>query len=107
MVTALRTLGEKARGQLRPGPCITAGDLAQMLADGARGVDQSLPPLPVDRFPVRSRRMFAVTLGAWTARTTSERRRQEQAKRLQRTNLVMRSVRPAPVWGQFDLAGAR
>ena len=62
MVTVLRQLGEKARGRLRPGPCITAGDLAQMLADGARGVNQSLPPLPVDRLPERYRRMFAVIL---------------------------------------------
>ena len=63
MVTVLWQLGEKARGRLRPGRGITARDLAQMLADGARGVNQSLPPLPVDRLPERYRRMFAVILG--------------------------------------------
>ena len=33
-----------------------------MPADGARGVSQNLPPLPVDRLPERYRRMFAVIL---------------------------------------------
>jgi hypothetical protein len=57
MVTVLWQLGEKPRGRLRQVPCITARDLAQMLAN------QSLPPLPVDRLPERYRRMFAVILG--------------------------------------------
>ena len=48
MVTVLRQLGEKTSGRLRPEQCIAAGDLPQMLADGARGVNQSLLPLPRD-----------------------------------------------------------
>jgi hypothetical protein len=92
MVTALRQLGEKRAGECaRQGPAITATDLAQMLADGAHDMNQSLLPLPVDKLLERYRRMLRwFCVDAWWASTMSGRRRQEQAKRMQRTNLAMR-----------------
>jgi hypothetical protein len=46
--------------RLRDG--VTHADLAQLLADGARGVNQSLPPLPAADLPERYRVMFAAIL---------------------------------------------
>jgi hypothetical protein len=61
-----------------------------MLADGARNMSQSLLPLPVDKLLERYRRMLRwFCVDAWWASTMSGRRRQEQAKRVQRTNLAM------------------
>jgi AcrR family transcriptional regulator len=51
-----------ADGQLRLREGVTALELAQLLADGARGVNQSLPPLPAAGLPARYRRMFAAIL---------------------------------------------
>ena len=89
MVTALRQLGEKRAGECaRQGPAITAADLAQMLADGASDMNQSLLPLPVDKLLERYRLMLRwFCVDAWWM---SGRRRQEQAKRVRRTNLAMR-----------------
>lgn len=50
------------RGLLRLRPDITPSALAQMLADGARGVNQSLPPQPETGLPERYRRMFAAII---------------------------------------------
>lgn len=48
------------RLQLRPG--ISADDAAQLLADGARGTNQSLPPISPDQIHVRYRAMVAALL---------------------------------------------
>jgi hypothetical protein len=62
-----------------------------MLADGARDMNQSLLPLLVHKLLERYRRMLRwFCVDAWWASTMSGRRRQEQAKRMQRTNLAMR-----------------
>jgi AcrR family transcriptional regulator len=54
------------RDLLRLRPDVTPADLAQLLADGARGVNQSLPPLPAVGLPDRYRRMFAAILSGCT-----------------------------------------
>ena len=41
---------------------VTPVTLAQMLSDGARGTNQSLPPMPVDTLPARYRAMTAAIL---------------------------------------------
>lgn len=40
----------------------TPDDLAQMLCDGARGSNQTLPPIPVGELPVRYRRIISAIL---------------------------------------------
>lgn len=50
------------RGLFRLRPTTTPADLAQMLADGARGVNQTLPPIPTSELPVRYRRMCEAIL---------------------------------------------
>jgi AcrR family transcriptional regulator len=52
----------RQRGLLRLRPEVTPAELAQLLADGARGVNQTLPPQPALSLPERYRRMFAVIL---------------------------------------------
>lgn len=51
-----------AGGRLRLRPGITPAELTQLLADGARGVNQSLPAKPAAGLPGRYRVMFAVIL---------------------------------------------
>lgn len=49
-------------GLLRLRPDVSPAELAQLLADGARGVNQTLPPQPALSLPERYRRMFAAIL---------------------------------------------
>jgi AcrR family transcriptional regulator len=51
-----------AQGLVRFRPDCTANAVAQLLADGARGVNQSLPPKPTDGLPERYRAMCAAIL---------------------------------------------
>jgi AcrR family transcriptional regulator len=51
-----------AMGRLRLKHDVTSALLAQTLADGARGVNQSLPALPADGLPQRYRPMFSAIL---------------------------------------------
>lgn len=51
-----------AEGRLRLRPDITPAELTQLLADGARGVNQSLPAKPAVGLPGRYRAMYAVIL---------------------------------------------
>jgi AcrR family transcriptional regulator len=45
---------------LKPG--VSADALAQMLCDGARGSNQTLPPLPIDKLPQRYREIMGAIL---------------------------------------------
>jgi AcrR family transcriptional regulator len=56
----LAELQEKRRLALRDG--ITAEDLAQLLADGARGVNQARPPVAPEKLPERYRAMCRAIL---------------------------------------------
>ena len=49
-------------GRLRLRPDTTASQLAQMLGDGVRGINQSLPPIPSTSLPVRYRQMCQAIL---------------------------------------------
>jgi len=40
----------------------SAADLAQMLCDGARGSNQTLPPIPIDKLPDRYRKVLGAIL---------------------------------------------
>jgi hypothetical protein len=56
-------LGEMAGNRLltlKPG--VTAEALAQTLCDGARGSNQTLPPLPIDKLPQRYREIMGAIL---------------------------------------------
>lgn len=50
------------RGLIRLRPTISFADLAQVLADGARGANQSLPPVHAEDLPQRYRIMIATLL---------------------------------------------
>jgi AcrR family transcriptional regulator len=50
------------RGRLRLRPSVSFEELAQLLADGARGVNQSLPRRPAADLPQRYRRMCEALL---------------------------------------------
>lgn len=53
------------RGLLRLKPGVTPAMLAQSLCDGARGTNQSLPPIPIDQLAARYRRIVeAILFGA-------------------------------------------
>jgi AcrR family transcriptional regulator len=52
----------EARGLLRLKPSVTPEQAAQWLADGARGVNQSLPQRPASTLPERYRAMCAALL---------------------------------------------
>jgi len=56
----LAELAERGLLRLRPGRGFD--EVAQFLADGARGVNQSLPPKPASSLPKRYREMCAVIL---------------------------------------------
>lgn len=60
LATFLRKLAERDLLHLRAS--YTPGDVAQLLADGARGVNQTLPPSPADTLPQRYMRMCAAVL---------------------------------------------
>jgi AcrR family transcriptional regulator len=56
-----------ADGRLKPRHGLTTVEIAQALADGARGVDQSLPAPTAEEFPARHRQMVsAVLYGCFT-----------------------------------------
>lgn len=50
------------RDMIRLRPTMSFADLAQVLADGARGINQSLPSLEPDQLPQRYRTMIATLL---------------------------------------------
>jgi AcrR family transcriptional regulator len=52
----------QAGGRLRPKPAVSIEDLAQTLADGARGVNQARPPVAPEKLPERYRRMCEAIL---------------------------------------------
>jgi AcrR family transcriptional regulator len=52
----------QAGGRLRLKPSVTIEDLAQTLADGARGVNQARPPVPPEKLPSRYRHMCEAIL---------------------------------------------
>lgn len=52
----------KGRGLLRLKPGIGPATLAQSLCDGARGTNQSLPPIPIDELHLRYRQIIAAIL---------------------------------------------
>lgn len=63
MASLIESLVDEDVLQLRRG--FSAADIAQILAYGARGVNQALPPAPVDTLPKRYRQLCeAVLLGA-------------------------------------------
>lgn len=53
-------------------PGVTGAALAQMMADAARGVNQSLPPVPAEQLPQRYRPMCAAILRGSTADANPE-----------------------------------
>jgi AcrR family transcriptional regulator len=56
-------IGEmQARGVLTLKRGTSAADLAQMLCDGARGSNQALPPIPIEKLPDRYRKVLGAIL---------------------------------------------
>ena len=56
-------IGEmQQRGVLSLKRGTSAGDLAQMISDGARGSNQTLPPIPIDKLPDRYRKVIGAIL---------------------------------------------
>ena len=56
-------IGEMQKaGVLTPKRGTSAADLAQMLCDGARGSNQTLPPIPIDKLPDRYRKVIGAIL---------------------------------------------
>jgi AcrR family transcriptional regulator len=56
-------IGEmQQRGVLSLKRGTSAGDLAQMICDGARGSNQTLPPIPIDKLPDRYRKVIGAIL---------------------------------------------
>ena len=56
-------IGEmQQRGVLTLKRGTTAADLAQMLCDGARGSNQTLPPIPIEKLPDRYRKVIGAIL---------------------------------------------
>ena len=56
-------IGEmQTRGVLTLKRGTSAADLAQMLCDGARGSNQTLPPIPIDKLPDRYRKVLGAIL---------------------------------------------
>jgi AcrR family transcriptional regulator len=56
-------IGEmQERGVLTLKRGTSAGDLAQMLCDGARGSNQTLPPIPIEKLPDRYRKVLGAIL---------------------------------------------
>lgn len=69
-------------GRLRLRPDVTATQLAQMLGDGVRGINQSLPPLPSATLPVRYRQMCqAILYGSATEVATAASRKSARASK--------------------------
>lgn len=63
LASVVTSLVEEGAMQLRP--TFSAADIAETLAYGARGVNQALPPAPIETFAERYRRMCtAVLFGA-------------------------------------------
>lgn len=60
-----------ARGLLEINPAFSADDLAQLLSDGARGVNQTLPARPETTLPERYRRMVEAVLFGCAVRPTA------------------------------------
>lgn len=58
--TVIVDLEKAGRLQLHPG--VTAAQLAQLLGDGVRGINQSLPPVPSELLPGRYRQMCKAIL---------------------------------------------
>jgi AcrR family transcriptional regulator len=59
-------------GRLQLNGSVTAAQLAQLLGDGVRGVNQSLPPVPSEALPARYRQMCqAILFGSATAAAAS------------------------------------
>jgi AcrR family transcriptional regulator len=52
----------EGRGMLRYKPGTTSETLAQSLCDGARGTNQSLPPIPPDELKIRYRQILGAIL---------------------------------------------
>jgi AcrR family transcriptional regulator len=68
-----------ADGRLKPREGLATAEIAQALADGARGVDQSLPAPTAEELPARHRKMVnAVLFGCLTERAAGRRRATEQ-----------------------------
>jgi AcrR family transcriptional regulator len=68
-------------GRLKLNAGITAAQLAQLLGDGVRGVNQSLPPIPSESLPARYRLMCqAILFGSATATASAQRKTARRAK---------------------------
>ena len=71
-------------GRLRLRPDVTAAQLAQMLGDGVRGINQSLPPIPSTSLPVRYRLMCqAILFGCATEGAAPAPRKTVRGKKAQ------------------------
>jgi AcrR family transcriptional regulator len=74
-------------GRLRLRPEITAAQLAQMLGDGVRGINQGLPPLPSTSLPARYRLMCqAILFGCATDTAVAAARKPVRGKKEQVAN---------------------
>jgi len=65
LAALLMELVQHGRLALKPGH--TAADLAQVIGDGARGVNQQRPPIPAGEIAARYRRITEAILYGWAA----------------------------------------